>query len=208
MNQILIGSKFVRLTVISQAGTDKHHNRLFECLCDCGKTKVVNGNDLKTGNTKSCGCFKLDQKKQQLTKHGMTETPEYFAWQAMKNRCYREKDEHFHRYGGRGITVCERWIECFENFISDMGFRPSGKHSLDRKNNDGNYEPDNCKWSTKKEQCNNRASNNRINLNGVLKTVAEWSEELGIKPSTILYRINHGWTPERALTNAKPTATQ
>lgn len=198
MNQIQIGDKFVRLKVVCESGRDKHSNRLFECICDCGNTKVVNGNDLKTGNTKSCGCLKLDQKKEQLTKHGLTNSPEYNAWRAMRNRCYREKDEHFHRYGGSGIKVCDRWKNSFEEFIKDVGRKPTPKHSLNRKNNDGNYEPDNTIWSTHVDQCNNRSTNSMITFNSKTQSVAQWSVETGIKAATLYYRINHGWPPERA----------
>lgn len=123
------------------------------------------------------------------------------AYWGMRQRCYNPKAKHYHRYGGRGISVCERWMSSFTNFKEDMGNRPSPDHSLDRINNDGNYEPSNCRWATKKVQNNNRHDNARIVVDGVEKTITEWSEHYGISRSTIYSRINVlGYDPARALT--------
>lgn len=116
----------------------------------------------------------------------------------MKERCLRPSHESYHRYGGRGITVCERWLK-FENFLSDMGKRPSGME-LDRKNNDGNYEPGNCRWRTCKQNNRNKSTNVRYTALGETLTQVEWSEKTGIKSNTIRQRIKAGWSPERALT--------
>jgi hypothetical protein len=151
----LAGRRFGRLVAISHSGKDIRNNAVWLCVCDCGKEIVVNGSHLRTGNTRSCGCFQSDMSAQRLRTHGMKGTPEYNTWRAMMKRCNNPNDKAYKYYGGRGINVCERWRR-FENFISDMGKRPTIDHSLDRIDNDGNYEPTNCKWATPKEQALNR----------------------------------------------------
>lgn len=123
------------------------------------------------------------------TKHGMCGTAEYRAWQAMINRCTNPRYEHFHCYGGRGIVVCQSWSESFETFFADMGHRPSTRHSLDRKNTNGNYEPTNCRWATKREQSSNMRKNIFIEAYGKRQTVAEWSRESGLSVLTLLRRL-------------------
>ena len=125
---------------------------------------------------------------------------EYSIWSGMRARCYNEKNPTYQRYGARGVRVCPEWRENFLNFLRDMGRRPSPDHSLDRINNNGNYEPGNCKWSTRQEQCRNRRSSRLITLGSVTKTQAEWSDETGISQGTIYSRLKNGWSPERALT--------
>lgn len=149
------GQKFGRWTVIRRNGI-KGHNALWLCQCECGNQKSVLGTDLRRGHVRSCGCYHASGFENANTKHGMTKTPEYSSWEHMKYRCYNPKDKRYKEYGGRGITVCERWFDSFENFLADMGQRPSMDHSLDRKNVNGNYEPNNCRWATRKEQRNNR----------------------------------------------------
>jgi hypothetical protein len=129
----------------------------------------------------------------------------------MKARCHRPKDSAFEKYGGRGIRVCDRWRASFENFIADMGRRPSDDHSIERQDNDGDYEPDNCVWATKSEQMRNRrgwGSVSRVEINGVLKTTAAWARELGTSQTTIDERIKRGWSPERAVTQPVRRATR
>lgn len=135
-----------------------------------------------------------------LTKHGRTETPEWKSWMHMKSRCFTPSDAKYPDYGARGITVCDRWRDSFENFLADMGPKPSRKHTIDRIDNDGNYEPGNCRWATNREQCNNRRSNVILEFRGERMNATQWAQRLGVDPNRITARIRLGWTAERALT--------
>lgn len=178
----MIGKKFARLTVMNEAGKNKHGRKLWDCLCDCGKHSVVSGTRIRTGRTKSCGCLQPDTARTRATKHGQHKIREYNIWSSLKQRCENENDKSYSRYGGRGISVCERWKDSFENFLEDMGVSPSNNHSVDRVDNNGNYEPINCKWSTPFEQVTNRrlGSNNTSGTAGVY-----WREDYGKWSSTI-----------------------
>jgi hypothetical protein len=165
----LIGHRFGRLTVIDEAPSLFRYGRKFAmwlCKCDCGQSKIIYYSSVAQGLTKSCGCLRSelsgDRGRKQLTTHGMTKSREFNSWRNMRDRCYNKHNKDYKNYGGRGITVCEEWNNSFEKFFSDMGKRPIGK-TLDRINNNGNYEPLNCKWSTHLDQIRNRrayASNN------------------------------------------------
>lgn len=128
---------------------------------------------------------------------------EYITWQNMRARCNNPKDASYSRYGGRGIRVCKRWDESFTAFIDDMGWKPSPVYTIDRIDNDGDYEPGNCCWATPKEQANNRRSSTFLALDGVSMTIAQWSERTGLKPSAICQRLAYGWSVERTLTEPK-----
>lgn len=130
----------------------------------------------------------------------MFRTPEYVAWMNMKKRCLNASYCRFRGYGGRGITICVRWLESFKNFIADMGARPSPKHSIERKDNDGNYEPANCTWAARPQQDSNKRTNRPITFGSETLTVKEWSRRTGINHETIRHRILIGWSAEQALT--------
>jgi hypothetical protein len=145
--------RFGRLTALRPA-TWRHRRLLWECRCDCGKTLVVDGNNLRRGHTRSCGCFSRESLRRRMTTHGKRRTAEYSVWRDMWTRCTNPNGKFYQHYGGRGIRVCNRWKR-FENFLSDMGLRPDGL-TLERKNTNGNYTPSNCKWATRLEQNRNR----------------------------------------------------
>lgn len=162
----LTGRRFGRLVVVGQAGRDKHKKPLWDCLCDCGENRTILGNSLTREKTKSCGCFQSDVVTKMSTKHGHAkrgqESTEHIIWSLMIQRCTNPNSTNYKYWGGRGITVCERWLNSFENFLEDMGNRPSKNHSLDRIDNDGNYGPNNCKWSTRNEQRLNQRPKKKI----------------------------------------------
>lgn len=190
---LMIGKKFNRLTVVSEALPGKRNRTRYNCLCECGKTTVQFGTILRTNRIKSCGCIIYEDRGGNSVEH----EPEYDAWKAMIRRCYVETEKAYKNYGGRGITVCDSWRESFENFLEDMGERPSSDYSLDREDNDGHYTPSNCKWSTKIEQNNNRRTNVIITHNGKSMTISQWAEELGCSHHKLQNRLNRlKWSEE------------
>jgi hypothetical protein len=198
----ITGQRFGRLLVLGYVGTDNSRNSIWRCKCDCGASADVRRSHLVGGITQSCGCFGSERRseltKERFTTHGMSDTPAYNAWSNMRMRCQNPSHPSYSNYGGRGITVCKRWQE-FENFFADMGEPPAGM-SLDRKDNDGNYEPDNCRWATNRQQAINKRSNQLLTLDGRTMTMMQWASVTGIKANTIWYRLDRGWTVEDALT--------
>lgn len=197
MKRNLIGQRFGRWTVIAEAQKYRH-KVLWPCRCDCGVERLVENWKMRSGGSRSCGCLRRDLRGTQGFKHGMVGTPEYRIWAGMLRRCRLGSKTQYHRYGGRGITVCERWEE-FENFYADMGMRPSPNHSIDRINNDGNYEPGNCRWATTKEQGENKCSVRPI---GGFPSMAAASRALGVSYNIVCLRISYGWSEERAVNEA------
>lgn len=157
----LAGQRFGRLTVIREHGRDKDARAMWYCACDCGVIKPIASRCLLYGTTYSCGCLRRERAVARNTTHASFGSPTHYSWQAMRIRCRNPRSKDYHRYGGRGIVICDRWDK-FENFLADMGERPVGK-TLDRRDNDGNYEPSNCKWSTRKEQAANRCTSRHRN---------------------------------------------
>lgn len=171
----------------------------YECVCLCGNTCVVSKSRLKSHPDTKCGSCAGKQGAKKRGADGRSSTPEWLAWKSMRERCSRPQHSAYVRYGARGISVCERW-ESFDNFLADMGSRPSAKHSLDRVDNDGNYSPDNCRWATAAEQNANQRTNAKFTLGGKTQHLAAWAKELGCGPTTLWLRMNrYGWSVEDAL---------
>jgi hypothetical protein len=193
----LLNQRFGRLVVVGVGeAVAKGETRPWECRCDCGRTTYARTAILKNGHKQSCGCLglerRIDASKKANRIHGGHLVPEYQSWNAMKNRCLNANREVFPLYGGRGITLCERWADSFEAFRQDMGPRPSPQHSIERKDGNLGYEPSNCLWATRAEQANNRSTSQRATFRGTTKTIAEWSKELGVPYSTLWNRHKSG----------------
>lgn len=195
----LTGKTFFRLYVIKVYGKNKYGNATFLCLCSCGNKKVVNSASLISGKTKSCGCYAQEQRVNVNTTHGMGNTKIYNVWNSMRDRCNNKKSKYYAYYGGRGIKVCDSW-NIFINFFSDMGETYKDGLTIDRIDNNGDYEPKNCRWITHKEQCNNRRSNRIIKFNGQIKNLTQWAESIGTNYHILKNRLKRGWTVERTLT--------
>lgn len=153
----------------------------YKCKCACGKEKIIRGRNVRSGHTSSCGCL--------LVKHKMTETVEYKTWRSIKTRCYNKNILRYKNYGGRGIKVCDRWINSFENFFEDMGYRPSKNHSIERINNDGDYEPSNCIWADFKTQARNRRTSTKILHENKIIDIFLFSEKMNLSVSGARKRI-------------------
>lgn len=196
---------FERWIVVCRAPSKK--NTAWLCFCLCGNSGVIEGVRLKDGGSKSCGCLQRELASARHTKHGHKRkraSRTYGTWQAMIRRCYDPKHKYFKLYGGRGITICDRWNRekggTFKNFLVDMGERPIGK-TIDRwPNKNGNYEPGNCRWATHKEQCNNQKTNHLVIYNGENLTISQLAEKTGARIHVLYRRISQkGWSVEKAL---------
>ena len=191
----LTGKVFGRLKVYSKALTkDSHGGIYWSCLCECGNALNVRASSVTMGKSKSCGCYHKDK----ITTHGMTGTPTFKSWDSMKQRCTNPNSPDYVRYGERGIKVCNRWLNSFDNFLSDMGERPKGK-TLDRIDNKGDYVPENCRWATTLEQLSNRSNTIKIMYDGSLKTIRELGVISGMKEKIIRDRLYAGWDIEKIL---------
>lgn len=207
------GNTYHRLTVLEQHPERKHRRVQWLCQCSCGNTTIVPGKHLRKGLTKSCGCLRdegcmksIHKATQAKRTHGMTNTPTYRAWQGMKARCYQQSNPGYSLYGGRGITICSQWRTSFEQFLADMGERPTdhpeeGPYSVDRKDNDGPYSPENCRWATGITQANNTRRNHRLTLNGETHTLTQGSRITGISAGCLRGRLHKmKWSVEKTLT--------
>lgn len=196
----LTGQKFGKLLVIREAGRSKTNRIMWLCRCECGVEKVVGRNELRSGDTLSCGCHKAKCLHDLRAKHMLTGSKQFIAWRNMKSRCVDPKSDSYYLYGLRGITYDPKW-ETFEGFWEDMGESWREGLSIDRIDVNGNYCKENCKWSTLKEQANNKRSNRILEYKGKSQTVAQWAEECGMKYNSLSQRINkYGWSIEKALT--------
>lgn len=190
----LTGKRFGRLTVLEDRGTTtigKQGKRagIWLCRCQCGKEVVVLRASLTTGKTQSCGCLQQEIRLTTNITHGFAKTATYRTWRHIKDRCLNSKNKDFKHYGGRGIKVCDRWLK-FGNFLEDMGRKPE-RLTIDRIDNNGNYELSNCRWATQRKQTRNSRRNRTVRYNGTTRCLIEWAEILGIGRATLAYRLKH-----------------
>lgn len=196
----LTGQRFGMLVALSLFGRKKSQ-AVWLCRCDCGKEcKTMLGN-LRRGHSTSCGCQRSVATSRAKTTHAMYATPTYRSWSSMLTRCTNPSNHKFASYGGRGITVCDAW-KCFEAFHADMGDRPLGT-TLGRTDNDGNYEPGNCRWESAKAQARNKRNTASFEHEGITATIPEHCERLGLNPCTVRSRIyTYGWPIDQALSKS------
>lgn len=196
--QDITGRRFNYWTVVSYSHRANHLS-WYLCKCECGAEKLVPSQNLKNGRSKSCGCFRKVYLSKLRRQYSIQVKSEVSVWNGMKSRCRNKRDRIYKHYGGRGIKVCDRWLNSFDAFIEDMGRRPSKKHSIDRIDVNGDYEPSNCRWTTQKEQARNTRRNVLVTFNGETRCISDWAERTGIKYGTLKQRIRHGWPIEIAL---------
>lgn len=188
----LTGKKFTLLKAIECIGVGKDNSRIWLCDCDCGNKKEVSAAALVKKHVKSCGCL--------VVKYSKERNRVWNIWNLIRNRCNNKKLKMYKHYGEKGIKICDRWLD-FNNFYQDMGNPPSLKHSIDRIDYKGNYEPSNCRWATLKEQMNNMSTNRKITYNGETKNLQEWANLINVNHKTLSDRIDkHGWSIEKAFT--------
>lgn len=198
------GQRFGRLLVLERAGVDSGRSVLWACLCECGTKTVIRGKSLRAGSSQSCGCLRKERaaaaNSSRLLKHGETvggNSRTYRIWTNMVSRCTNQKFDTYPYYGGRGISVCDRWLT-FSNFLEDMGRAP-GRLTLDRIDSMGDYEPGNCRWASKDIQANNTRRNVVIEWHGEKRTMSQWCHQLGLSVGTVHSRLKRGWSADRAL---------
>lgn len=209
----LTGKRFGKLVVVRRGENNNRGEARWVCRCDCGTETLVTSNNLNSGNTRSCGCTRVEKLNRFSTKHGGKRRENkdrlYGVWRNMITRCYDENNKQYTRYGGRGIIVCDEWrtdYASFREWSIVNGYNPNsekGVCTLDRKDNDGNYCPENCRWTNLKEQANNKRNNHYLLVNGERITTAEASEKYGIPYRRLLKRLNSGWSDEEAVLTGK-----
>ena len=189
----LLGQRFGRLTVIERMPNGIRKQAVWKCVCDCGKEVVVESGHLRSGHTNSCGCYGRQRSAEYHLTHGMSGTRIHSVYNTMKGRCYNPKDQKYDRYGARGITICDEWLnnpKSFYDWALSNGYQDG--LSIDRIDNDGNYCPENCRWVDRKTQANNKSNNRYYEYNGMKKTISEWAEYLGLPYSAIKARFQRG----------------
>ena len=196
----LVGERFGRLVVLEMLDPDKHQKTTARCVCDCGRLHIAEASSIKRGTVKSCGCLLSESRGDNTKTHGLSDTRTYRIWMAMRARCKYKSVTSYPLYGGRGVRVCDRW-ESFERFVEDMGEAPDDAQ-IDRIDNDGNYEPSNCRWATRHQQARNKSTNRNIEYNGVRKCLKDWAGDLQIDQASLAERISK-WGVERALSTPK-----
>lgn len=193
----MTGQRFVLWTVLDRAGSNKNGDALWNCVCDCGTRRIVQGSRLRDGTTQSCGC----RAEENYSEHRFTRRTLHHVLDGMKDRCYSTKNRNYKNYGGRGISICDEWRESFQSFYewaTDNGYQIGLQ--IDRIDNNGNYEPGNCRWATRTEQARNKRTNTVITFHGATKCLKEWAEITGISWETIRKRLRMGWTVRDTLT--------
>ena len=198
---------FERLTVIrpeirKASASDTKQRTFWLCRCVCGKEIYTRADTLKVGRAKSCGCFRAEAFEKRIienTKHGLYGTPEYNIWYQIKDRCFNPENKYFHCYGGRGISICAEWLDSVVSFVSDMGKRPSDRHTIERKDNNKGYCPENCIWATSDIQQNNKRNNLVLSFKGKTMTAAQWARELDMNVELIYRRSIRGLPVEDML---------
>lgn len=195
----LTGERFGRLCVLYFAGQDKWRASRWYCQCDCGSSITTAGNSLNKGLVQSCGCLHRERSSAAASTHRQTGTPEYHVWQQAKARCYNPRNRRYPTYGARGITMCDRWRNSFENFLTDMGPRPSSQHSIDRIDNNKGYSPNNCRWATAAEQSRNRRTTRLLTYKGDTLPAKDLAAKYGVPYKTLMSRLYQGWAINKAL---------
>lgn len=193
----MIGKRFGKLIVLEKTTKRDHRHIVYKCLCDCGRITYASGNKLKRGNTKSCGCLKNIN---HYATHGQTGTRLYSIWLGIKKRCYCKSNKDYQYYGARGISACDEWLNDFQAFYKwamENGYRDD--LTIDRIDNDGNYEPSNCRWVDMKTQNNNQRKNVYLTYDNKTMTISEWSEYLNVPYSTINWRKHQGYDDTECL---------
>lgn len=193
------GERFTKLLVLERAGSDRHKQALWRCQCDCGNTIIATTSQLRSGHTKSCGCYHADKLKERNTIHGACKTRLYKIWKGMRHRCSCKGDTNYEYYGGRNIRVCSEWDDfiVFRDWAMSHGYVDG--LTIDRIDPDKDYHPDNCRWITMSMQANNKRNNHFITINGETHTLSEWSHITGHSQAAIKARIKKGWDESRAV---------
>lgn len=203
----MAGRRHGGLTVIERVGTSKSRDAIWSYRCDCGRTGQATGYAIRSGKTTSCPECALSRFASRSITHGETESAEYRTWTDMKTRCFNPMSTGYARYGGRGITVCDRWKNSFEAFLQDMGRKPSPDHSIDRIDNDQGYKPSNCRWATAYEQTMNRRNTAFVTIGGVTKALVEWCDIYGCTATAAYRRRAQGLDGEAIFKTTAMTLT-
>lgn len=190
----------MNLKLLNFSHIDKWGHKFHNYECVCGNIVKLRASKVNTGKQKSCGCLKRSILSTASSTHGMSKTLEFKTWSSMKTRCYNPKADSYEDYGGRGITVCDEWLNSFETFYKDMGNKPYKNAQIDRIDNSKEYSKNNCKWVSCHQNNRNKRNNKILTYKGNSKSLAEWAEMYGLRRDTLLYRINANWSVEKALT--------